>query len=1018
MGDPTDQRARQYRFGPFELDVRAGELRKRGVRLRLREQVLQLLLLLLEHPGEIVLRDEIRFRLWPNETVVEFDNGINSAIRRLRDVLGESAEKPRYVETVARRGYRFMAEVETVYDSPIEPLTPNADLLDVGNLVGKLVSHYQVLSELGSGGMGVVFRAKDLNLDRDVALKFLPEECSRHPQLLERFQREARAAAALNHPGICTIYEIGEQQRQPFIAMELLEGQTLKDRLIGSPLPAGAMVSLAVQIAEALQAAHAGGIIHRDIKPANLFVTQHGRAKILDFGLAKLLPERATSEGAALAGPADGANPASPVGTMAYMSPEQIRGEALDHRSDIFSLGVVLYEMLAGKKAFGGSSSNEVMHSILTDNPPRLRSTAPAGLDQIVRRCLEKEPARRFRSAADLRLALSSLPEPAVSTPTTWKPAAPVAPPAARSRLYVALASVSLALLAVILLYFRQKPPEVRPIRFSIAPPADIGYGDLNDGPALISPDGSLLAFVSDQLWIRPLDAPVARPLAGTSGAKLPFWSPDSRYLAFFADRKLKKIPVGGGPTQTLCDAPNGRGGSWARALDGGPGNIVFAPDGPGALWRVSAEGGAAVPVTALDSSRQISHRQPEFLPDGRHFLYLVINIQSMPDGIFIGDIQAKPDPKNARRLMGGAARVSYAPPGYLLFVQDNNLVARAFDTKRLEFSGEPLVLAEHVAAGRMRHTSDFSVSANGVLAWHSRSSALHQLAWFDRSGKQLQGLDAQDEYNDEPRLSPDDNRIALPIMNDLQPGARNIWLLDLVHGAKLQLSHMEGGSVCPVWSPDGRKVVFGLGWKAPDYGLYWQDANGSGDAAQLLKTVEFSIPADWSRDGRFILFTQGVGRKRSIWLLPLSGDRKPAPLVQTELTEAHGGAFSPDGHWIAYVSNESGRNEIYVRSFTEGGAGVAAGKWPVSTAGGYDPRWRSDGKELFFITYGKVWAVPVKPGTTFTAGIPVGLFDVPGAFLLDASPDGHRFLITRMLPEGRAGVVNICLNWLAGMKR
>jgi len=433
VADLTLRRARRFRFGPFELDVRAGELRKHSTRLRLREQPLQLLLLLLEHPGEVVVREEIRLRLWPNETVVEFDHGINTAIRRLRDVLGESAEKPRYIETVARRGYRFLGEVETVDDTPIGPLTDSV-LLDIGNLVGKVVSHYQVLSELGSGGMGVVFRARDLKLDRDVALKFLPEEYCRHPQLLERFRREARAAAALNHPGICTIYEIGEHQHQPFIAMELLEGQTLKDRLTGTPLPVEDLVNLAMQIAEALEVAHASGIVHRDIKPANLFVTRRGQIKILDFGLAKLLREHTSGADGDSALPTDVTTPGMPVGTMAYMSPEQVRGGAVDHRSDIFSLGVVLYEMLAGKKAFGGSSSNEVMNSILTGDPPDLLPKAPAGLDHIVRRCLEKEPARRFQSAADLGFALRSLSEPAASKARMRETILPVAPPAARSR--------------------------------------------------------------------------------------------------------------------------------------------------------------------------------------------------------------------------------------------------------------------------------------------------------------------------------------------------------------------------------------------------------------------------------------------------------------------------------------------------------------------------------------------------------------------------------------------------------
>ena len=427
MADSTPLRTRLYRFGPFAFDVRAGELRKHGIRLHLRDQAFQLLLLLLEHPGEIVVRSEIRDRLWPNKTVVEFDHGINSAIRRLRDVLGESAENPRYIETVARRNYRFAGQVEVVEASSPAPLAAPDPEIETDDLEGKSISHYLVLNKLGSGGMGIVYRAEDLNLKRNVALKFLPEEYSRHPQPLARFQQEARAAAALNHPNICTIYEVGEHQSRPFIAMELLEGHTLKDLLAERPLQLGELRTLAMQIVGALGAAHASGIIHRDIKPANLFVTQRGQAKILDFGLAKPLTERPLSAAHAMAGEeaaadsiADGrqTGPSSPVGTVAYMSPEQVRGEELDVRTDLFSFGVVLYEMAGGKPAFGGASSAETMNAILRDDPPGLPDPVPLALDQIVRRCLEKAPDRRFQSAAELGPALESLsPSPARAEP-------------------------------------------------------------------------------------------------------------------------------------------------------------------------------------------------------------------------------------------------------------------------------------------------------------------------------------------------------------------------------------------------------------------------------------------------------------------------------------------------------------------------------------------------------------------------------------------------------------------------
>ena len=456
MADPTPRRARRFRFGSFELDVRAGELRKHGVRLHLREQPLRILLLLLEHPGEIVVREEIRLKLWPNETVVEFDHGINTAVKRLRRALGESAEKPHYIETVARRGYRFLGEVEVVESPALDPFASVTPHIETNKLEGKTVSHYRLLEKLGSGGMGVVFRAQDLTLHRHVALKFLPEEYSRHPQILERFRREARAAAALSHPNICTIYEIGAHDRRPFIAMELLEGQTFRDRLTGTPFQVEELVSLAIQIAEGLDAAHRGGIVHRDIKPANLFVTLRGQAKILDFGLAKLLPERAlgaahevpAQQGAtAPAAVAELTNPSSPVGTAAYMSPEQARGEALDAHTDLFSFGAVLYEMATGRRAFDGSATEPIFDAILNraaTQPRKLNPDLPAKLEAIVVKALEKVRGRRYQSAAEILADLRALPKLEKNREWRWgRRFRPPKPLAALAIILLAIAAAS-----------------------------------------------------------------------------------------------------------------------------------------------------------------------------------------------------------------------------------------------------------------------------------------------------------------------------------------------------------------------------------------------------------------------------------------------------------------------------------------------------------------------------------------------------------------------------------------------
>jgi eukaryotic-like serine/threonine-protein kinase len=509
-----------------------------------------------------------------------------------------------------------------------------------------------------------------------------------------------------------------------------------------------------------------------------------------------------------------------------------------------------------------------------------------------------------------------------------------------------------------------------------------------------------------------------AQPLAEAGDFAYPFWSPDSRHLAFFADGKLKKVSADGGPAQILCDAPNARGGSWAPAKDGGPGTIVFAPDRYVALYRVSAAGGEPVQLTALDSSRQqVSHRQPEFLPDGRHFLYAARD-KAEKSEVFIGDLQAKPDPRSAHLLMGGVVRASYAPPGYLLFVHENNLIAQPFDVQRLELSGEPLALANHVDAHLDFNTSNFSVSTNGVLAWRSQSGAeVRQLAWFNRTGKQLPGLDAREPYTSHS-LSPDGNRIAVKRW-DLQSFTGNIWLVDLVRGSASGFTFGPRNYNSAVWSPNGSWIAFHLAETLVDYRMYRKDASGAGDEQLLLKTTQPPNPTDWSPDGRFILFTQYDPKaSEDIWLLPLTGDRKPVPVLQTEFYEGEG-VFSPDGHWIAYVSDESGRGEVYVRSFNEAAPGATVGKWPVSTAGGTAPRLRRDGKELFYLAPdGKLMAVPVKAGSTFEVGVPVALFNAGEGSQYAVSAEGGRFLISRVIERRPPGPVNICMNWLAGIKK
>jgi Tol biopolymer transport system component len=873
--------------------------------------------------------------------------------------------------------------------------------------------------------MGEVYSARDTRLDRTVAIKVLPEHLSNNPQLRERLEREARAISSLSHPHICALYDVGQQNGIDYLVMELLEGETLAGRLKKGPLPTDKVLQYAVQITDALDTAHKHAVVHRDLKPGNIILTKTG-AKLLDFGLAKM---RAAEGVAGMTASPTQTTPLTGegtiLGTVQYMAPEQLEGKEADARTDIFALGTVIYEMATGRKAFEGKSQASLISAIMSAEPPAISTMqplAPAALDHVVRTCLAKDPDARWQTTHDVLVELQWVAQAGEEQ----------APPRQASALpfwIAATAVFGVALAVVSFLYFRQKLPELRPIRFSISPPEKVTLGSLAFGAqALISPDGSRLAFVgvddtgNSQLWVRPLETLATQPLAGTANASYPFWSPDSRNLAFFADGKLKKVSAGGGPPQILCDAPNGRGGSWAAAKGGGPGIIVFAPERFVALSFVSAAGGEPVQVTALDSSRQqISHRQPEFLPDGRHFLYAARD-RAENSSIFIGDLQARPDPKSAQLLMGGVVRASYAPPGYLLFPRDHNLMAQAFDARRLELSGEPLVLVTQVDADVTFNTSDFSVSANGVLAWRTQAGAARQLAWFDRNGKQIPGLDTREPYSS-PKLSPDGDRIAVHRLDVAQTGIMSTWLLDLVRsGTASRLTFGIGSKWMPVWSPDGRRLVFSLDQQPQDYGLYWKDASGAGNEELLLKTSDLAAPTDWSRDGRFILFDQQQGSKGETYVLPLFGDRKPRPVLETEFASCCG-AFSPDGHWIAYASDESGRLEVYVRSFIEGGAAVTAGKWPVSTAGGYSPRWRHDGKELFFVSAdGKIMAVAVKAGPTFVPGSPVALFDThdhdPSNFGYDVRHDGQRFLISRTLEGGPPVPVNICLNWLAGMKK
>src|SRR5579864_8872299 len=883
---------------------------------------------------------------------------------------------------------------------------------------------YEIVAPLGSGGMGEVYRARDLKLNRDVALKVLPDAFASDPERLARFEREAHTLAALNHPNIAAIYGVEESSGVRALVMELVEGETLSERIAAGPIPVLEALAIARQIAVALEAAHEHGIIHRDLKPANVKATPDGVVKVLDFGLAKIAEEPSTPGNPTLSPTLtlQATRAGVILGTAAYMSPEQARGAAADRRADIWAFGVVLFEMLTGRQSFPGETTSDILAGVLRAEPEwsALPAATPDGVRKLLKRCLERDRKQRLQAIGEARIAIDEcLAHPEVP------PASPGSRPKSRERVaWIAAALAAATALTVAAMHFREKPPDVRTFRFSVFPPDKATFGNLSTtGAVMVSPDGAQLAFVgagqgaNPELWLRPLDSLTAHPLAGTTGATYPFWSPDSRYLGFFAEGTLKKVAVNGGPPQTLCEATNGRGGSWSRGKSGAE-VIAFAPNATGGLFLVSAAGGEPVALTALDSSlQQNSHRQPEFLPDGRHFLFVATSSQPEKNAIFIGDVEAKPATAAARRLMAGDSRPLYAPPGYLLFVREKNLMAQPFDAASVQFTGDIFPIVDHVASAPLRNIGAFSVSGGGLLVWGTDSASPRHLTWLDRQGKQIAGLDVQEQYRF-PELSPDGRRAAFTKV-DAVNSKINVWLMDLVRSTASRFTFGSDLQGWPIWSPDGTRIVYG--WLiGPVYELYWKDTSGLGAEELLVKSSENKYARDWSRDGRFILYDlYGPKTKRDLWALPLFGDRKPFPILQTEFEEGDG-HFSPDGKWIAYTSNESGRFETYVRSFS-GSPGAMTGKWQVSASGGSQPRWRRDGRELFFRAVdGKLMAAPIAAGAAFQAGAPVALFDTRDTsgpfdqdfsvkFDFDVSADGQRFLIAAPLTGAATQPLHVC---------
>jgi Tol biopolymer transport system component len=870
---------------------------------------------------------------------------------------------------------------------------------------GDKLGPYEILEPLGAGGMGEVYRAHDPRMGRDVAIKIAPERFS------ERFEREVHAVAALNHPNVCTIHDVGPN----YLVMELVEGPTLAERIRQGPIPLEEALEIARQIADALEAAHEKGIVHRDLKPQNIKLKPDGTVKVLDFGLAKL--------GAAGAG---APSPDSPtltmnatqvgglLGTAAYMSPEQARGKAVDRRADIWAFGVVLYEMLSGKDLFAGDTVADVLAAVVVREPDW--KSVPARVQPLLRHCLEKDPRRRVRDISDAMLLLDATPPAETAAPRKW--------------LWLSSAAAGLfllALAALALVHFREAPPPADTVRFQIPLPADVSF--TQSSMFALSPDGRMLAFSgfgSDgvtRIWIRSLDSLSARSLPGVEiapGTSTFFWSADSRFVAFESDGKLKKSDISGGPAQTVCDTPGDViGGSWNRD------DVILFGSAPGVM-RVPAGGGAPVAVTAA-APRGTAHGFPRFLPDGRHFLYLASHGQG-DHAIYAGVLDAKPEQQSKTPLVQTDYGVAYVPAsGHLLFVRGETLLAQRFDPGRLTLSGEPIPVVEQI--GQARNFAYFSASENASLVFMGAPDRNRQLTWLDREGNSA-ATPAEPAPILSMRVSPDGAKAAA-----VEAGASNqaaIWLIDLIHGPSSRFTFDSPTDVSPVWSPDGSRLAW-ISYRGGFPGIYEKAANGSGNDALLYKFPADAPQAltDWSHDGRFLIYNL----RGDIWALPLAagpaGERKPFPVIQTPALE-FAAYLSPDSRWISYISNESGRQEIYVRGLNlaagAAGASPVAGKWMVSNGTLGMARWRADGKELLFLSAdGAVMAVDVGAGPAFQASAPVLLFKLPLDFvslsvnpgvLADVTRDHKRFLVCMPPRQGGQAGFTAVLNWQNALRR
>ena len=893
--------------------------------------------------------------------------------------------------------------------------------------IGRALGRYEVLGRLGAGGMGQVYRARDTRLGRDVAIKLLLDDAAEDPARLARLEREARLMAALNHPNIAGIHSLEEADGVRFLVLELVRGDTLERRLAAGPLPTA--LAVCQQIAAALEAAHETGVVHRDLKPANVMLTDGGQVKVLDFGIATLRPPPEREGVTGGPGSVDASTVGLVIGTVNYMSPEQASGERVDRRTDIWAFGCVLFETLSGSRPFDRDTVTGTIGAILTRDPDwsRLPPDTPPAVRSLVRRCLRKDPQQRLRDIGDARIelgeALAELGEPAAADAPTRagepRPGAPVPPPvvAARWRSGPAPWILIAALLGVVVWQAvsrdsARSPGDRRIV--SVQPPAGSVLQSV-----VVSPDGGRLLLVAadaegpTHLWVRRLDAAEPQKLDGTTGATYPFWSPDSRSVGFFADGKLKRVAVGGGPVVELCAASNPRGGTWNAE-----GVIVFASSSRG-LSRVSADGGQPAPVTRLNAAAgENSHRFPYFLPDGRHVLYFSRNpVRPALTGVYVVSTASG----ETKQLLAVNSLAVYAPPGYLLYRRGESLLAQPFDPGTLALRGEAVAVADHVWYDpSFTALASFGVTSGGLLAYRSGGIDKTALVWVGRDGAERGRVGEPANYLNF-RLSPNDSQLAVSRTNE-RTETRNLWIHDLAGGTSRQVTFSSASDFAPAWSPGGDSIAFSsdrAGW----FDVYRQPASGGSEATLLLRSPATKLVRDWSSDGRFIAYDALTESDDvDVWALRAAGARAE-PFTKGSADQWFG-RFSPDGRWIAYTSNELGQYEVFVERFPKAG-----GRWKISNGGGFQPVWGPTGEEVFYLAPdGKLMAAAVTAaGSAFSASPPRALFQTrvnvatvnPPESLnhYDVSADGARFLISSRDTSTSVPIV-LVFDWRAVMTR